>query len=172
MTTLEFDNFRSGGLPFSGAVKIRAGQESGCCGCETQDSSIIAIFSNGACVDLWKCQGCQCLQIPVQPLTVPPLSAALLVPGATLPEEVCDRCCYSRLIPDGSGGFSDAWDKATPIGRPALDNIVLGMQNKALQTAIDILEKQAASKVKVAEKVLVVVDPFELYISGLQAPCR
>lgn len=172
MTVLEFDRFTREGLGYTGAAKFRVNESGGdCCGCETSDSSVIVFYSNGAAVDLWTCQGCQCLQKPVGPIVIPPETPVALHPGATVPEEVCSSCCYQRTIPDGEGGFMGAWLNSKPIGLARLDMLQASLINAELKKELSIAAKLLEGCKPVVIEEPVFVDPFDAYIQSLEVGC-
>jgi hypothetical protein len=128
LTSIEWDYFAPQGVGFSGAVKISQDTAGGCCDCGTSGASTIAIYENGAAIDLWVCQGCRCQQTPVKPITAPTGSGMALIPGATLPEEVCSRNCYTKRLAAGEGGFSGAWAQSDPIGQMPIDAVALKLR--------------------------------------------
>ena len=169
MSAIEFDRFTQQGTGYTGAVKFRTGATGGCCDCSTSDSSVIVFYSDGAVVDLWTCNGCRCLQMPVGPLDLPPKTPMALHPGATLPEEVCSSCCYQRSLADGDGGFAGAWDASKALGEVAIDQMQLSFVNAELQKQVEVLTKQAAQQTTAQTvQTAIVLDPIEAYLKDLE----
>lgn len=173
MTVLEFDRFTQQGLGYTGAIKLRTDNSSfGCCGCDSLDSSLIVFYSNGSAIDLWTCQGCQCLQKPVGSIELPDGIPVALHPGATVPEEVCSSCCYQRTIPAGSGGFAGAWAESKPIGLAKLDLLQAGLINVELIKKLSIALKQVNTVKRIESDVEAkVADPFDAYIKSIEVAC-
>ncbi len=172
MTVLEFDWFTQQGIGYTGAIKLRTEESDfGCCGCNSLDSSVIVFYSNGSAIDLWTCQGCQCLQKPVGPIELPDGIPVALHPGATVPEEVCSSCCYERTIPDGEGGFMGAWAESKPIGLAKLDLLQAGLVNAELMKELSIASKLLEARKPVIIEEILIVDPFDVYLKSLEAGC-
>ena len=173
MSVVVLDQFDQQGVPYTGAVKVRVTDEAvSCCDCSGGDSSVIVFYNNGAPVDLWTCQGCQCLQKPVADLILPAGSLMALHPGAIVPEEVCSSCCYSRKLPDGEGGFAEAWEKSVLIGAEKLDLLQSVLINTKLKEELSIAKKQLEAQAKaIEEEPVEEVDPFDQYIKSLESQC-
>lgn len=172
MTILEFDRFTQQGIGYTGAVKFKTSEGvSGCCGCVTSDSSIIVFYSNGSAIDLWTCQGCSCLQEPVKAVELPSETLAALYPGASLPEEVCSSCCYDRKIPEGAGGFAEAWNDSKPIVVDRIDLLQASLINASLKKELSIALKQLESCKPIIVEESVSVDPFDAYIKEIEFGC-
>ncbi len=166
---VELDYFSHGATGLTGAIKITtAPKDAGCCGgCHGGDSSVIVIYDNGSPIDLWECQGCNCLQKPVNAIDVPVGAKALIVSGAVVPEEVCSRCCYSRSL-YATDDLSLAWSLGQSVQGEAMDLVAEGIKLAAAQKELAQLKKQLEKRVVVLPVLPEPqLDPFARYIESL-----
>jgi hypothetical protein len=93
-----------------------------------------------------------------------------LIPGATLPEEVCSRNCYTKRLAAGEGGFSGAWAQSDPIGQVAIDAVALKLRLIDSVKAEGITKKQLAEcqKAKIENKPNPPTDPILAFLKNLE----
>ena len=169
-TSIEWDYFAPMGVGFSGAVKVSQDAGGSCCSCTSSGNSTIAIYENGTAIDLWVCQGCRCQQVPVTGISANTGAGMALIPGATLPEEVCSRNCYIKRLAAGAGGFSGAWSQSDPIGQVPIDAVYLKLRLMDSIKAEKVSKKQLEQcQTKKAEAPTPTeTDPIATFIKSLE----
>lgn len=166
---MQLNYFSNGGVGYTGAVKLQVpAMTGGCCDCSSGDSSLIVIYDNGAPIDLWQCQGCRCNQLPIQDIAVVAGTKALLLAGATLPEEVCGQCCYGVALA-GDPGLFEAYSNGINLRASGLEDVALAIQLQMATQKISQLEKAKVKAVEnpVEKPVECIPDPFAVYLASI-----